>query len=303
MATSRTELPTLASPGATAVPPATDHVEYPEGNWIAQSVAHGVTVRQAAAALDLHFRERSEVLVAMELMVYYQLDNNEAKLQPDVQVVFGVGRANRSSYRVWEEGKPPDFVLEVASPSTAGTDARHKAREYSRIGVLEYWRIDPQGALMSSPLEGYVLSGGRFSPAERVAGEGERVYLQSAVLGLELRSARQAAATVLVFRDPATGEEFDGALPEAERRRLAAERDKQALQQRVSAAERDKQALQQRVSAAERAKQAAEREKRAAEREKRAAEQRANVADERARALEENLRALTAQAPPPEGHH
>ena len=296
MATPRTELPALASPGATAVPPATDEVEYPEGHWIAQSVAHGVTVRQAAAALDLHFRDRSEVLVAMELMVYYQMGNNAAKLQPDVQVVFGVGRGNRSSYRVWEEGKPPDFVLEVASPSTTGTDARHKAREYSRIGVREFWRIDPQGALMSSPLEGYVLSGGRFSPAERVAGEGERVYLRSAVLGLELRSERQAAATVLVFRDPATGEEFDGALPEAERRRLAAERDKQALQQRVSAAEREKQALQQRVRAAERAKQAAEREKRAAE-------QRANVADERARALEENLRALTAQAPPPEGHH
>jgi len=281
MATSRTELPTLASPGATAVPPATDHVEYPEGNWIAQSVAHGVTVRQAAAALDLHFRERSEVLVAMELMVYYQLDNNEAKLQPDVQVVFGVGRANRSSYRVWEEGKPPDFVLEVASPSTASTDARHKAREYSRIGVREYWRIDPQGALMSSPLEGYVLSGGRYSPAERFAGAGERVHLRSEVLGLELRSARQAAATVLVFRDPATGEEFDGALVEAERRRLAAERDKQAAVRDKQAAVRDKQALQQRVTAAE---------------------QRASLADERARALEEQLRALTAHAPPPAGH-
>ncbi len=287
MATPRTELPTLASPGATAVPPATDQVEYPEGNWIAQSVSHGVTVRQAAAALDLHFRERSEVLVAMELMVYYQLGNNEAKLQPDVQVVFGVGRANRSSYRVWEEGKPPDFVLEVASP-TASTDARHKAREYSRIGVREYWRIDPQGALMSSPLEGYVLSGGRYSPAERVAGAGERVHLRSEVLGLELRSARQAAATVLVFRDPATGEEFDGALAEAERRRLAAERDKQA-------AVRDKQALQQRVTAAEQRASAAEREKRAAE-------QRASLADERARALEEQLRALTAHAPPPAGH-
>ena len=73
MATSRTELPALASPGATAVPPATDEVEYPEGHWIAQSVAHGVTVRQAAAALDLRFRDRSEVLVAMELMVYYQM--------------------------------------------------------------------------------------------------------------------------------------------------------------------------------------------------------------------------------------
>ena len=249
MATPRTELPALASPGATAVPPATDEVEYPEGHWIAQSVAHGVTVRQAAAALDLHFRERSEVLVAMELMVYYQLGNNAAKLQPDVQVVFGVGRGNRSSYRVWEEGKPPDFVLEVASPSTADTDARHKAREYSRIGVREYWRIDPQGALMSSPLEGYVLSGGRYSPADRVAGAGERVHLRSAVLGLELRSARQAAATVLVFRDPATGEEFDGALAEVERRRLAAEREKRAAEQRANVAVERARALEEQLRA------------------------------------------------------
>ncbi|MCY4534981.1 MAG: Uma2 family endonuclease, partial [Bryobacterales bacterium] len=142
---------------------------------------------------------------------------------------------------------PPDFVLEVASPSTADTDSRHKAREYSRIGVREYWRIDPQGALMSSPLEGFVLSEGRYSPAERVAGEGERVHLRSEVLGLELRSARQAAATVLVFRDPATGEEFDGALAEAERRRLAAEREKRAAEQRASVAEERARALEERL--------------------------------------------------------
>ena len=227
-----TEVPALTPPAA-AVAREPEDVEYPEGHWIAQSVAHGVTVRQAATALDLHFQERSDVLVAMELLVYYELGNNTAKIQPDAQVVFGVGRGNRSSYRVWDEGKAPDFVLEVASPSTADTDARHKAREYSRIGVREYWRIDPQGALVSSPLEGYVLSGGRYAPAERVAGEGERVHLQSEVLGLELRSESQAAATVLVFRDPATGEEFDGALAQAEGRRRAAEERVRALEKQL----------------------------------------------------------------------
>ena len=36
----------------------------------------------------------------------------------DSQLVFGAGRGgNRSTYKIWEEGKPPDFVLEVASPS------------------------------------------------------------------------------------------------------------------------------------------------------------------------------------------
>ena len=110
-------------------------VEYPERNWIAQSIAHGDAVLQAAAALRNHFRDRPDVLVAMELAVYYRRDDNTVWLQPDVLVVFGVNPENRRSYRIWEEGKAPDFVLEVASPATAGNDAKHKVREYSRIGV------------------------------------------------------------------------------------------------------------------------------------------------------------------------
>ena len=167
-----TELPALASPAATAVPPETEAVEYPEGNWIAQSVAHGDAVGQASTALQHHFRERQNVLVAMELMVYYQSGNSEAKLQPDVLVVFGTQRGDRSSFKVWEEGKAPDFVLEVASPSTAENDAEHKAREYARIGVREYWRLDPAGSLMETPLEGYVASAGQYEQVQPVEGAG-----------------------------------------------------------------------------------------------------------------------------------
>ena len=197
-------------------------VEYPEGSWIAQSVSHGVAVAQAVTALDRHFRECGDVLVAMELVVYYERGRNQAKLQPDVQVVFGVTpTVPRSSYKIWEEGKAPDFVLEVASPSTADKDALQKAHDYARIGVREYWRLDPQGSLMSIPLEGYVARGGRFGPVERVAG-GQRMW--SEVLGLELRGERQAMATVLVFRDPVTGTEFDSAATAEEGRRRAAEK-------------------------------------------------------------------------------
>ena len=50
----------------------------------------------------------------MELMVVP--GDNRVWLQADVQVVIGVGReGNRRSFKVWEEGKPPDFVLEVAT--------------------------------------------------------------------------------------------------------------------------------------------------------------------------------------------
>ncbi len=273
MATTETELPAVTSPGATSVAPEHDDVEYPEGHWIAQSVGHGDAVRQAATALNYYFRKRADVLVAMELVVYYQRGNDKARLQPDVQVVFGVEHCGtRGSLRVWEEGKAPDFVLEVASPSTAENDARHKAREYAGIGVREYWRLDPAGTLMEASLEGYVASSGGYEQVRPVEGTGRGGALRSRVLGLDLRSQRQAGVTVLVFIDPRTGEEFDGTLEAAERRRRSAERQMQA-------AEREKQALQQRVSAAEREKQ---------------------VAEEKARALEERLRALTAHAPPPD---
>ena len=265
-----------AAPGAPeAAPPEHDGVEYPEGRWIAQSVWHGDAVRQATDALVSHFSERKDVLVAMELVVYYQRGNNKARLQPDLQVVFGVGRGNRGSFRVWEEGKAPDFVLEVASPSTAENDARHKATEYAGIGVREYWRLDPRGSLMGRPLEGYSASGGRYGPVEAVEREGRGVWLRSKVLGLDLRSLRQDGATVVVFRDPDTGKEFTGELTEAERRLRIAEK---------------------RASAAEKRAQAEAGLRRAAEEQAQEEAGLRRAAEERVRALEERLQNVTARA-------
>ncbi len=262
--TTEADAPALTSPAAATAAPEPDDVEYPEGQWVAQSLWHGDAVQQAATALNHHFRQCQDTLVGMEVRVYYERGNDKVWLQPDVQVVFGVKRGNRSSFKVWEEGKSPDFVLEVASPSTAENDAEHKAREYASIGVREYWRLDPTGSLMSSPLEGYVVCAGSYDAVEPVADAG--AWLRSEVLGLELRSERQAGATVVVFRDPETGEEFDGSLAAVEQRRRAAE---------------------------DRASAEAER--------RRAAEVRASAAEERVRVLEKQLRNRAAHSPPPEG--
>ena len=239
-ASSSTELSTVVSPVAEAAPGEPDAVEYPERQWIAQSVWHGNAVGLATAALHNHFRDRHDVLVAMELVVYYKRGDNTAWLRPDVQVVFGVERGgNRSTYKVWEEGQAPDFVLEVASPSTAEHDVRYKAGEYARIGVREYWRLDPEGTLMGTALEGYAATGGRYEPVEAVEVPGRGRRLRSRVLGLDLRSRKRDGATVLVFADPRTGEEFDGAPEEAERRRRIAENRADVAEVRASA-ERDR---------------------------------------------------------------
>ena len=271
-ASTATQPPAVPSAGPAAATRAPDEVDYPEGHWIAQSVWHGDAVGQAMAALRNHFRERADVLVAMELVVYYERGDKTACLQPDVLVVFGVGRGNRSSYKVWEEGKVPDFVLEVASPSTAGNDAWGKAREYAGIGVREYWRLDPEGSLMETPLEGWVASGGRYGPVEPVGSTGRGRHLRSRVLGLDLRCRRQDGATVLAFRDPRTGEEFDGALEKAERRRRIAEKRAAAAEKRAGAAEKR---VRQETGLR-------------------------RVAEERVRRLEERLRNLAAGTPRPE---
>lgn len=54
----------------------------------------------------------------------------------------------RNSYLIWEVGKPPDLVLEVASETTASNDTGGKRDLYERMGVAEYWRFDASGGDM-----------------------------------------------------------------------------------------------------------------------------------------------------------
>ena len=284
-----TEVPTLTPPATAAAAREPEDVEYPEGNWIAQSIWHGKAVSQATVALDNHFRNRDNVLVAMELLVYYEPGNNKVCLQPDLQVVFGVQRGNRSLYKVWEEGKAADFVLEVASPSTADKDAQHKAQEYARIGVREYWRLDPTGSLLAPALEGWEANGESYNPVQPVASGARGRWLRSRVLGLELRSQRQGGATVLVFRDPRTGEEFDGDLAESERLRRAAEERASAEAQRASAEA-------QRASAEMELRQSAEGLASAESKRASAEAERRRAAEERASALEKQLRTLATES-------
>ena len=286
-----TQLEAVASPAASEP----EAVEYPERQWIAQSVGHGDAVRLATAALEHHFRHLTRVLVAMELAVYHEQGNSLAWLRPDVQVVFGVGRGDRRVFKVWEEGKAPDFVLEVASPSTAGKDARHKARQYARIGVLEYWRLDPEGSMMGVPLEGYRARSGRYERVESVTGAGGVEYLRSGVLGLDLRSERRERATVLVLRDPRTGLEFDGAFDDALE---ASERQRRLAEDRASVAENQLTATRDELSATRDELTAARDALSAKDTELSAKDTELSASQERVRELEVRLRDATGQTRP-----
>ena len=109
------------------------------------------------------------------------------------------------SYKVWEEGKGPEFVLEVASPGTWREDVGPKREVYARLGVGEYWLYDPMGEHLSSPeLQGYRLVGGGYERQAAVESLDGRLGLHSETLGLDL----WAGGGEMRFRDPVTGQDL-----------------------------------------------------------------------------------------------
>ncbi len=92
----------------------------------------------------------------------------------------------RDIYRIAEEGKPPDWVIEVASPSTFNYDVEGKKDLYEAMGVGEYWVYDPQGWMHDPRLQGWVLEPGGYTELVDLERPGLAVTLLSEVLGLEV---------------------------------------------------------------------------------------------------------------------
>ena len=63
-------------------------------------------------------RSRTDVFVDADLGLYFEQGNRSALVAPDVLVAFGVQGGSRLSYKIWEEGKPPEIVVEVLSHRT-----------------------------------------------------------------------------------------------------------------------------------------------------------------------------------------
>ena len=99
-------------------------------------------------------------------------ENPRAAVAPDVFVVLGVSNADRSSYRLWEERKGPDFVLEITSRTTYREDQGRKRKLYLSLGVQEYWQYDPTRDYLEPPLQGLELADGTLALGERRAGAG-----------------------------------------------------------------------------------------------------------------------------------
>ena len=222
--------------------PAALPVEYPssDGKPMAENDAQRDAIMYGIGALTRHFRDRPDVYVSGDLLIYYEEGNPRVSIAPDVFVVFGVEDRRRPNYKLWEEGPAPAFVLEVASPSTWREDLGRKRSVYARLGVREYWQYDPYGEHLPARLQGERLTPAGYVRQPVVTALDGTLALSSETLGLELRAA---PGREMRFRDPATGdelrshdEEAEGRLAEVRRREAEAVARREA-ESRAAAAE------------------------------------------------------------------
>ena len=100
-----------------------------------------LTITGNAHYLAVHLGNRETTLVAGERYMALAPTRSLAGVRyPDLLVAFGVkpeAYRRSNAYVISEQGKPPDFVLEVASESTGTIDAVAKRVDYAGLGIRQ----------------------------------------------------------------------------------------------------------------------------------------------------------------------
>ena len=158
-----------------------------------------------------------QVYVTGDLLVYYEEGEPTKFIVPDAFVAKGLAPGARRTYRIWDEGKAPDVVIETTSRKTRKKDVTVKPALYAQIGVIEYFIFDPERDYLAPPLQGFQLVGETY---ERIQPDAAG-RLMSAELGLWLSLSERD----IEFDVVATGERLltggEVALREFEARRAA----------------------------------------------------------------------------------
>ena len=157
------------------------------------------------AMLEAHFAHRDDVLISGAGYLRNDPRDELEQFAPDCVVAFGVDPGaivSRNGYVIGHAGKPPDFVLEVASRSTGRRDYTVKREGYAAYGVREYWRFDHTGGRFhDAPLAGDTLTGEEYTPLPINRDPDGLIWGHSEALGLDLCWD----AGTLRLRNPATG--------------------------------------------------------------------------------------------------
>ncbi len=199
-----------------------------------------------------------EHLVGGEMVFMYDPLSLRKHYMPDLLVALRAGPEDprfggtRLQYRMWDEGKAPDIIIEAASESTVEKDNEEKRERYAQLGVREYVQFDPAGNLLEPRLQVFRLPDAPPPRRGTAYDEDARYDLITAeedgsVSSSVLPCAWLMAGNMLRLRERATGQ----LLPTPEEAALTA-RDALAQQRAVALAERDTLAQQRDAVAEER---------------------------------------------------
>lgn len=157
--------------------------DYPEsdGKPMGETDSHIALIIDLKFALTNFFAKKKDVYVSGNIMMYYVEGDPNKVVSPDVLVVRGVRKGKRRTYKVWEEGRAPDVVIEVSSRKTWKEDFNKKMNLYAELGVKEYYIFDPEYTRARKPFSAYRLNGNRY--VELLVSGGK---VKSEALGLEI---------------------------------------------------------------------------------------------------------------------
>jgi Uma2 family endonuclease len=169
-----------------AVIPSRTEIEYPEsdGKPLGESAVHVKVTTLGLLDVLLRFYDGNpNVAVHSNMFVYYVEGDPKRNVCPDLFVALNVGSSiNRRTFKVWDEGKGPDLVIEVISKKTRREDQKQKLELYRDVlKVREYFLFDPFEEYLKPSLQGYRLVRGQYKPILGVRGR-----LPSEILGLHL---------------------------------------------------------------------------------------------------------------------
>ena len=274
-------------PNVQKIPDAPTEVEdlYPEsdGEPMADSDLHFKWIFWTRQVLEKRFEQRDDVYLSGDIMMYDIEGPLRTAAAPDILVTFGIQKGERRTYKVWEEGKAPDFVMEFPIERTYQDDLDGKMLHYASMGIPEYFLYDVDRCYLPEPLMGFRLVDDTYMQVSSKVDGG----IHSEVLNLDFHLLDDGFGLC----DPDAKQWLQTPV-EAER-----ERAEQAVEARQKAEERAEQAVEARQKAEERiqhAKERAEQEERIQQVVERVqqVEQRAEQAEERVQQAEAEVTRL-----------
>jgi Uma2 family endonuclease len=221
---------------------------YEEREPIEDGMQQEMALERLIYLLRLRFGADPTVFMSGVVFISYDITNGNRRVAPDLFIAFGVDNAaiqeNLPNYWLWEIGKVPDFVMEVASDSTAARDLNEKWVLYQSLGIAEYWRFNSKnGERYGAIMVGERLVNGVYQPYEVQVGSDGSLSCHSDLLGLDFYWDDEREFDVL---DPETGRTID-VLENERTARLVAEAEAEAAHARADSADAHAQAADARI--------------------------------------------------------